>query len=186
MARIIDNLIAYKMLTMLVTPFIETDAYKLGIIDKDGKNLIKTSKLETSQQRDAYTYLHRLIFNIKKILNRLPGGESKLKNIVAAFWLVKESYANGKTVISEDLEKVIKLMDTVTLVEEEIEVMNFLEEMVAEEELDEDGAVGGAPANATGAAVSTDIAVPKKRDITKYKTKNGELISFARRNNKVV
>lgn len=179
MARLVDNLIAYRMLTLLVTPFEETDAYKLGIIDKDGKNLIKASKLETSQQKDAYSYLHRLVFNIKKILNRLPGGESKLKNIVAALWLIKESYANSKTVLAEDLEKVVKLMDTVTLVEEEIEVKKFLEELAA-------GVEEEAPANATGAAVSTDQPAPKKKDVTKYKTKNGDLVSFTRRNNKVM
>lgn len=176
MARVIDNLIAYRMLSMLVTPFEETDAYKLGIIDKDGKNLIKASKLETSEQKDAYTYLHRLVFNIKKILNRLPGGDSKLKNIVAAFWLVKESYSNNKSIIAEDLEKVVKLMDNLTLVEEEIEVTKFLKDKEIKEE---------APANATGAAVSTDVPAIKKKDITKYKTKNGELVSFTRRNNKV-
>lgn len=176
MARVIDNLIAYRMLSMLVTPFEETDAYKLGIIDKDGKNLIKASKLETSEQKDAYTYLHRLVFNIKKILNRLPGGDSKLKNIVAAFWLVKESYSNNKSIIAEDLEKVVKLMDNVTLVEEEIEVTKFLEDKQIKEE---------APANSTGAAVSTDVPAIKKKDVTKYKTKNGELVSFTRRNNKV-
>lgn len=176
MARVIDNLIAYRMLSMLVTPFEETDAYKLGIIDKDGKNLIKASKLETSEQKDAYTYLHRLVFNIKKILNRLPGGDSKLKNIVAAFWLVKESYSNNKSIIAEDLEKVVKLMDNLTLVEEEIEVTKFLKDKEITEE---------APANATGAAVSTDVPAIKKKDVTKYKTKNGELVSFTRRNNKV-
>ena len=91
MARIVDNLIAYRILSMLVTPFEETDAYKLGIIDKDGHNLIKPSKLTMSEQKDAYSYLTRLVFNMKKIINKLPGSDSRIRNLIAAFWLVKES-----------------------------------------------------------------------------------------------
>lgn len=178
MSRIVDNLVAYKILTMLITPFEETEAYKLGIIDKDGKNLIKTSKMDSSAQKDAYSYLTRLVFNIKKIINRLPGGDSKLKNLVAAFWLVKESYETKRTVMFEDYTKLLRVLDSVTLVEEEIAVKQFLE--AKQKELAEDG-VGGAPANAAGAAVSTDIAVPKKKDIDKYKAKNAGVLSMARR-----
>ena len=176
MPRIVDNLIAYKILTMLITPFEETDAYKLGIIDKDGKNLIKSSKLESSEQKDAYSYLTRLVFNIKKIINRLPGGDSKLKNLVAALWMVKESYENKRTVMFEDYTKLLR--NDVILVEEEIQVREFLEQK--KQELEEDG-VGAAVVNTTGAAVSTDIAVPKKKDINKYKAKNSGVLSMTRR-----
>ena len=84
MSRLIDNLVAYRILTMLIKPFDDTQAYKLGIIDAKGKNLRKSSTLKTSAEKDAYTYLNRLVFNMKKIINRLPGGESKLKSLVAA------------------------------------------------------------------------------------------------------
>lgn len=176
MSRIVDNLIAYKILTMLITPFEETEAYKLGVIDKDGKNLIKTSKMDSSDQKDSYSYLTRLVFNIKKIINRLPGGESKLKNLVAAFWLVKESYENKRTVMFEDYTKLLR--NDIVLVEEEIQVRKFLEQK--KQELDEDG-VGAAVVNTTGAAVSTDVAAPKKKDIDKYKAKNSGLIAMTRR-----
>lgn len=176
MSRIVDNLIAYKILTMLITPFEETEAYKLGIIDKDGKNLIKTSKMDSSDQKDSYSYLTRLVFNIKKIINRLPGGDSKLKNLVAAFWLVKESYENKRTIMFEDYAKLLR--SEVVLVEEEIQVREFLEQK--NQELDEDG-VGAAVVNTTGVAVSTDITVPKKKDINKYKAKNLGMLSITRR-----
>lgn len=139
----IDNVMAYKVLSMLVTPFTETDAYKLGIIDADGNNLIKSSKFETSEQKNAYTYLHRMVFNMKKIINKLPGGDSKLKNLTAAFFLVKESYVSRSPIIQEDVEKVIRLMDEgYVLVEEQLVINEFL--------MMED-----APVNATGAGVST-------------------------------
>lgn len=143
---------------MLVTSFEDTTAYKLGIIDKTGKNLKKASSLKTSEEKDAYSYLHRLVFNMKKIINKLPGGESKLKSLIAALFLVKEYYENGSRTTSLMEERYTKIMEVlknnVTLVEEEIIVKRFLEEE--------------APANATGAAVSTDQPKIDKNNIKKY------------------
>jgi hypothetical protein len=157
MSRIVDNLVAYKILSMLVTNFEDTKAYKLNIIDKNGKNLKKASTLKTSEEKDAYTYLTRLVFNMKKIINKI-GGENKLKSLVAALWLVKEQYESGNrsTALMEDkFDRVMKLLDNnCVLVEEEIIVKKFLDEE--------------APANATGAAVSTDEPKIQKKDIKKF------------------
>jgi len=157
MSRIVDNLIAYKILTMLVTNFEDTKAYKLGIIDKSGKNLKKASTLKTTEEKDAYTYLQRLVFNMKKIINKI-GGENKLKSLVAALWLVKETYESGSrstALMEEKFDNIMKLLDNrVSLAEEEILVKKFL----ADE----------APANATGAAVSTDAPKIDKKNIKQF------------------
>lgn len=151
MSRIVDNLIAYRVLSMLVTPFAESDAFKLGIIDEKGKLLKKVSSLSTTAEKEAYTYLHRLVFNVKRIINRLPGGETKLKNVVAALWLIKESHNKtiNQTILEQKFNFIMEKLENnnISLIEEELLVKMFLE----------DGAV--APANATGAAVSTDDAV---------------------------
>lgn len=171
MSRIIDNLIAYKILTMLVKPFDETEAFKLGIIDAKGKNLIKVNKFTSSKQHEAYTYLNRLVFNMKKIINRLPGGESKLKSTVAALWLIKEYHESGNRTTALMEEKYLRLLEklenhNVVLVEEEITVKKF-----NEGKLEEDGVVTtGSVANVTGAGVSTDEPVIRKKDIKKYRT----------------
>lgn len=153
MSQIIDNLIAYRVLSMLVKPFAETDAYKLGIIDATGKNLIKSRDFTKQEQRDAYNYLTRLVFNLKKILNKLPGGESKTKNVIAAFFLLKEAYKTKSVRVDEEqLERLLSLMDEgVVFAAEQLVVEEFMM-------LNED-----APANATGAAVSTDSPVIRKR-----------------------
>ena len=44
MSRVIDALIAYRIVKLLVTPFNKTQAYKLGIIDDKGKVLIKSKE----------------------------------------------------------------------------------------------------------------------------------------------
>ena len=169
MSRIIDNLIAYKILTKLVKPFAETDAFKLGIIDDKGKNLIKPSRFTQSAQYDAYTYLDRLVFNMKKIINRLPGGETKLKSIIAALFLIKEYHENKDRTTSLMEEKYLRLLEkmeteNLILVEEEMAVKKFLDG-----NLNEDGVVTtGSVANVTGAGVSTNEPVIRKRDIKKY------------------
>lgn len=152
-SRLVDNLLAFRILYLLVKPFEETDAYKLGIIDEKGKVLKKASTLKTSEERDAYNYLTRLVFNLKRILMKLPGGENKLKSIIAAYWLVKECYEKRTTTAFLE-EKYTSLLETlsknnVTLVEEEILVTKFLEDV----------------ANVTGANVSTNEPVidPKKK-----------------------
>ena len=162
MTRVVDNITAFRILKMLITPFNETEAFHLGIIDASGKPLRKVASLGSSAEKDAYTYLHRLVFTLKKLINRLPGGESKLKNLVAALWLVKEQYRSSSrstALMQEKLDNVIKLLDNrVSLVEEEILVKKFLEE---------DGV-----ANVTGAAVSTDQPKIDPKAAKKYKAGN--------------
>ena len=87
MGRIVDNLIAHRILSMMVTNFEDTPAFKLGIIDKNGKNLKKASSLKTSEERDAYTYLNRLVFNMKKIIKFLKLIESyRVKCVIHQGW----------------------------------------------------------------------------------------------------
>ena len=71
MSRVIDALIAYRLVKLLVTPFNKTDAYKLGIIDEKGKVLIKSRKITNQKQRKAYTLLIRFVFNLKKLLAKV-------------------------------------------------------------------------------------------------------------------
>ena len=170
MATVVDNLIAYRVLSMLVKPFPETDAYKLGIIDETGKNLIKPGKFTKPEQRTAYTYLHRLVFNLKKLINKLPGGESYLKNIVAAFFLIKEAYEAKQTTISEErLHNIVRLLeDGVVFCEEQLLVEDFF---ICED----------APVNATGPAVATNEPVirKKKRRFAKFVVNNEVFAKFA-------
>lgn len=172
MSRIVDNLIAYRVLSMLVQPFVDTDAYKLGIIDKNGKNIKKSSEL-TSAEKDSYTYLHRLVFNMKKILAKLPGGDNRLKSLVAALFLIKEYYESNNKQLSLMEDRYIDLLDkNIILAEEQVMVEKF----VANVEED-------APTNATGAAVSTDRAAIKKKDVDKYKLQNAGALKFVKRKN---
>lgn len=183
MSRIIDNLIAYRILSMLVTNFEETDAFKLGIIDKNGHALKKVKDLKTEQEKDAYDYLSRLVFTMKKIINKV-GGESKLKSIIAAYWLVKEQYqsdSRSTAMLQEKFDNIMKVLDNnIVLCEEEITVKKFLATLSEEGEGGGAAPVGGAPTNNTAGAAVNEPKVSKK-EAWKYKRGQSSLIAAVRR-----
>ena len=91
MSALADTYITYRIIKILVTPWKEQEAYKLGIIDNKGKVLKKSKELKTGKEKDAYTVLIRFVFNLKRILNQVPGGRSKFGSYAAAaILLLKE------------------------------------------------------------------------------------------------
>ena len=86
MGKAVDSIIAYRILKLLVTPFNKTDAFKLGIIDEKGQELKKMRDLHTTEERDAYTLLHRLVFRLKKIIEKVPVDNKKFLSLAAAYF----------------------------------------------------------------------------------------------------
>ena len=88
-----DLVYTIRFLKLLVTPFEKTDAFEAGIIDADGKKN-KEFTLNDMDDRDAYrsyyTPFHRLVFNLKKIMAKVPGGSSVVARYGAALALIKE------------------------------------------------------------------------------------------------
>ena len=104
MGRAIDLFVTYRFIKLLVTPFEKTEAFKLGIIDKNGNRVMpprdpktniqvkKPEPLRTSEEKSAYTILHKLVFNIKKIFAKVPGLRTKLGTYAAALFLLKDTF----------------------------------------------------------------------------------------------
>ena len=98
MGRAIDLFVTYRFIKLLVTPFEKTDAYRLGIIDADGKRILepgttnKPTTLRTVEEKSAYTVLHKLVFNIKKIFAKVPGLRTKLGTYATALFLLKDTF----------------------------------------------------------------------------------------------
>ena len=92
MSRAIDLFVTYRFLKLLVTPWKKQEAYKLGIIDANGKSLKKSRDLGLEAEREAFTLLHRLVFNCKRILSKIPFVRSQLGTYAAALFLLKEHY----------------------------------------------------------------------------------------------
>jgi hypothetical protein len=100
MGRAIDLFITYRFIKLLVTPFDQTPAFKLGIIDKDGNRVMEKTVsrgmqptvLIGDEKKSAYTILHKLVFNIKKIFGKVPGLRTTLGTYAAALFLLKDTF----------------------------------------------------------------------------------------------
>ena len=146
--RFVDAIITYRILKKLVTPFEETDAYKLGIIDKKGKLLKKEVDLNTTEERNAYTLLDRLVFRLKRIIEKVPVDNKRLLSFAAALSLIKEHY-------QDETEYVFLERDFVTREpsgEDLHEVSNFIngQSMLSFRMFTEDGVI----ANSVGGGFS--------------------------------
>jgi hypothetical protein len=121
MGKFVDSVIAYRILHMLVTPFNQTEAFRLGIIDARGKELKSMRDLHTVEERDAYTLLHRLVFRLKRIVEKMPIENKKIASLAAAYALVREDYDNNKESINLEERFINKLDSDLT---EEIRIVN--------------------------------------------------------------
>lgn len=161
--RIVDNLIALRIIYLLSTPFEKFDAYKLGLIDKNGSSL---KKAETAEEKNATSMLHRLVWNLKKVINLAPGGKSRIGSLVAAYLLVREAEENdyNEFQLEEEIVSKFQLYRSVRFLEEELLVEECLKVLY------EDGGV--APTNSTGAATATDAPKIDPKRKTKFKAVN--------------
>ena len=126
MSRAVDFLITYRIIKLLTTPFEKQDAYRLGIIDKNGKVLRKTKDLKTPKERDAYTILHRFVFNLKRLINIVPGGKSKLGTYAAALGLLlKENKEINEIELERTLYKHLSEQDLLMLDDDKKESTGF-------------------------------------------------------------
>ena len=134
---VFDLILIYQFIKRLSTPFEEQEAYKLGIIDEKG-NRIKSKKLETKEEKNAYGYLDKLIFNLKKLIEKVPGGKSRLGSFAAALFLIREG-AGEKEFSAQELQEGW---------EQTMDELKSLSPKTFKELVEE------APANATGSAVA--------------------------------
>lgn len=171
----LDSVIAYRILKMLVMPFENTDAYKLGIIDKDGNELKKQRQLKTKEEKESYTILHRLVFRVKKILNKIPMASKQFSSLAVALALIRENYEKNKEPIELErmfLEGLQQEQDT-SLVESYLmqnkkTFRHFLEDVAM-----------GAPANSAAAAPGVaglerdapNVPVPAKNKLNIFRRK---------------
>lgn len=126
MSRFIDAIIVYRILKKLSTPFDQTDAYKLGIIDAHGKILKKFNSLNSPEERDAYTLLDRLIWRLRRIIEKVPNENSRILSMAAALSLVREHHARGAEPLPSDFELQLNKLNEENLDWEITQVKQFL------------------------------------------------------------
>lgn len=102
LSRATDTFYAFRFLRLLTTPWEKTGAYKAGLIDANGKIIRKP---ETSDERSVYNYFHRLVFNVKRMLNKLPFGKTTIASYITALFLIKEHTGLSNSALKEALSQ---------------------------------------------------------------------------------
>jgi len=103
----------FRFIRLMVMDWKDWDAYKLGLIDENGKRN-KNVKMDTDAKKSAYTPFIRLAANIKRLIANVPGGGSKLGSFASALFLIKEKVG------TKGLEKICEKFN--------IDVLDFLNE----------------------------------------------------------
>lgn len=133
----------YFFLKKLVTPFEKTKAFELGIIDQNGKNLIPRSEFNTLEQKRAYTKFDVLVFNLKKLLAKVPGGRSKIATFGAALWLLKEDKKCDCSNSCCDRSQFIEFLKQIQDNEESENFFSDLEKELNQEDVAANSVAGG-------------------------------------------
>lgn len=102
--RAADLAFTFRFIRMLVLDWKSWDAFKLGIIDEEGKRN-RNVALDTDEKKSAYTPFIRLAANTKRLLGKIPGGSSKLGSFAAALFLIKESHNVSDNQLKKILEE---------------------------------------------------------------------------------
>jgi hypothetical protein len=104
---------------MLTTSWEKFDAYKLGLIDKKGSR-IKDKKPETKAEKSSFTLLHRLVFNLKRIVNKVPFGKTAFASYAVALLLLKEETKLDEDQMDELCEKFYRHLKTEGILDSEM------------------------------------------------------------------
>lgn len=166
-SQVVDLYVLYRIIKDISTPFKDTDAYKLGLIDDKGKKLKTASSRE---EKEAMTYYDRFVFNIKRALSKV-GLDNRIGTYAGALFLLRESQ-NTKELTEREILQGIQIE------------MNYLEESTLKSF---DEFVEDAPAMATGPAVAGTGDDPihwKNRGRPRIKGKPIDGYAFLKRMNK--
>jgi hypothetical protein len=99
---IVDIYLVYQFIRRLATPFKEWKAYEYGIIDERGNILKKRRELRTVKERKAWGKFDLLVLKLKRLLEKIPGGKTRLASYAAALWLIKEGQEKNSNMLTEE------------------------------------------------------------------------------------
>lgn len=163
MAGAIDLFMLYQFIKRLATPFDQWRAYELGIIDEKG-NILKNSKdRRTVKERDAFGKFDLLVLKLKKLLEKIPGGQTRIGSYAAALWLIKEHHEKGVETLTE------QSLQHYMIIAEDLDINSKFESY-----LKESMSVGSGMVDGIGYGPKGEPGLTTKQ-MEKYKKKNREL-----------
>ena len=152
-----DRYYATRVMYLLLMPFTQQKAFSLGIIDKNGNKVKEPVKEE---EKRYYTELHQVCFEVKKLLNKIPSSEMRLK--IAAMSLQILRRKNIPSMFLDGIvmeQKAKEMIDSgISLIVEETFIKSILKELPLFEE------EGGVVNSVTGIAPTNEPVIdPKKK-----------------------
>lgn len=100
----VDFIYAFRLVKILYQPWESTEAFKLGLIDSNGKKIRSPSSL---QERAAYSPFISLVFNVKRLLGKVPGGDSRIAGLAASYMMMKEYAVYNDGILPEAIDEVV-------------------------------------------------------------------------------
>ena len=173
---VVDLFMVYSFVKRLATPFDKWKAYETGVIDERG-NILKSRKdRRTIDERKSFGKFDLLVLKLKKLLEKVPGGKTRLGSMAAALWLIKEHNEPNSELISEE-DMRIGLLESMNIVRLNEELYGPFDNLLSED----------APVNSVGSGNIAGVGVGPKGEpgvnnsqSIKYKKKNKETKSFKR------
>lgn len=101
----VDMFVVYQFIRRLATPFNKWDAYKSGVIDDKGNIKVKPRDRTPAQNR-SFKVFDVMILKLKKIMEKVPFGRSRLASYAAALYLIRENWddKSEEQILSESAE----------------------------------------------------------------------------------
>ena len=175
---IVDLFLVFQFIKRLSTPFKDWDAYKLGIIDEKGTQLIKRKDFTKRDQKDAFGIFDIMIMKLKRLLEKIPGGKSRIGSYAAALYLIKEQEsinASGIDLIESYSEDELEETLTKYIASVQIEESNMDIDQLFEDMFDENS-IGTGTSDVAGAGSDETVMTPDA--VKRYKKKNKSVKRF--------
>lgn len=161
--NVVDLFVVYQFIKRLATPFNKWKAYETGVIDERGNIKVKPN-FRDYKQRESFKVFDVMILKLKRLLEKIPGGKTRLASYAAALFLVKEDWQSKseEDILTESNDQYIDY----------IRLYKLDHYARALEEMPTNSAGGGAVAG-MGVNGPDDVKFTKKKQ-KKYKTRNKE------------
>ena len=87
----VDMFVVYQFIRRLSTPFNKWEGFKSGVIDAKGNIKVKP-KDRTPAQNRSFKVFDVMVLKLKRLLEKVPFGRSRLASYAAALYLIKEDW----------------------------------------------------------------------------------------------
>ena len=175
----LDLFLVYQFIRRLATPFREWEAYKLGIIDENGNVLRKRKDLDTQKERSAFGAYDVMVLNLKKLIEKVPGGKTRLASYAAALFLIREwNHFSKDSMLNESVSD-NQILDSINHFFSDKSIIPHIPEYVKDNMKEDAPTVNVGSGNIAGLGVGPqgEPGLTKKQ-MDRYKKKNKPLKRF--------